>query len=253
MCEQQEAGTEQKAHWDKVFSDEAVFFGEEPSDFAKKSVDLFRREAIETVLELGCGQGRDTLFFARCGLRVTALDYSETAVSGLRQTAAAAGLAASIVAQSHDVRQPLPFPDGSFDACYSHMLLCMELSTAEIAFLLGEIRRVLRPDGFALYSVRSSLDKHYRTGTHLHEEIYKIGGFAVHFFTEEKIRRIARGYAIEEIERMEEGSLPRDLFCVTLRKVALDHTEEEKSHLQTEIAPAAAATPETTDPDPGRT
>jgi SAM-dependent methyltransferase len=133
------------------------------------------------------------------------------------------------------------------------MLLCMELSTAEIAFLLGEIRRVLRPDGFVLYSVRSSLDKHYRTGTHLHEEIYKIGGFAVHFFTEEKIRRIARGYAIEEIERMEEGSLPRDLFCVTLRKVALDHTEEEKSYLQTEIAPAAAATPETTDPDPGRT
>jgi SAM-dependent methyltransferase len=242
MREQQEAGTEQKAYWDKVFSREAAFFGEEPSDFAKKSVDLFRREAIETVLELGCGQGRDTFLFARSGLRVMALDYSETAVSALRERAAVAGLAASIEAQSHDVRQPLPFPDGSFDACYSHMLLCMELSTAEIAFLLGEIRRVLRPGGLALYSVRSSFDRHYRTGTHLREEIYEIGGFAVHFFTEEKIRKLARGYAIQEIERMEEGSLPRDLFCVTLRKAAApDQTEEEKSAMSDPMAGFQAA------------
>jgi SAM-dependent methyltransferase len=210
--------TDQKTHWEEVFSKEKAFFGEEPSDFAQKSLELFRREGVHDVLELGCGQGRDTVFFACNGLRVTALDYAETTVEELGKKAGAAGLVSSIVVRAHDVRKPLPLPDASFDACYAHMLVCMELSTAEIAFILGEIRRVLRPDGIVLYSVRSSFDKHYRTGTHLSEEIYEIGGFAVHFLTEEKIRKLAKGYEILKIDRMQEGSLPRDLFCVTLRR-----------------------------------
>lgn len=239
----------QQSHWDEVFAKEEAFFGERPSDFATKSLETFRREGVQTVLELGCGQGRDTFFFARNGLRVTALDYAESAVRSVRERATAAGLVSSIVAQAHDVRQPLPFPDASFDACYAHMLLCMELSTAQFAFILGEIRRVLRPGGMVLYSVRSSFDKHYRVGTHLQEAIYEIGGFAVHFFTEEKIRRLARGYAVLEIDRLEEGSLPRDLFCVTLRKAtAMTEADEEIPEDAT-----LAAMPEEPAPDPGRT
>jgi SAM-dependent methyltransferase len=210
--------TQQKNPLGGGFLQEKGLFGEEPSDFAKKSFNLFRRKKVQAVLELGCGQGRDTLFFARHGLKLTALDYAETAVGSLQKKAAAAALASSIVVQTHDVRHPLPFPTASFDACYSHMLLCMEFSTEEISFILGEIHRVLRPRGIVLYSVRSSFDKHYRTGTHLHEEIYEISGFAVHFFTEEKIRKLPRVYKILKIDRMQEGSLPRDLFCVTLER-----------------------------------
>jgi SAM-dependent methyltransferase len=35
------------------------------------------------ILELGCGQGRDTLFFASKGIDVTALDFSSVAIKGL--------------------------------------------------------------------------------------------------------------------------------------------------------------------------
>lgn len=210
---------QQKAHWEEIFSNNQAFFGEEPSEFARTSCNLFRRKKVQNVLELGCGQGRDTLFFARNGLKMTALDYAETAVETLKKGAAAVGVSPSVLARPHDVRQPLPFPDASFDACYSHMLLCMELSTAEIRLILDEIRRVLRPAGIVRYSVRSSFDKHYRTGTHLREGIYEIGGFAVHFFTEEKIRKLAKGYQSLKIDRMQEGSLPRDLFCVTLEHI----------------------------------
>ena len=210
--------TQQKTHWEEVFSKKKAFFGENPSAFAQKALELFRGQSVHTLLELGCGQGRDTLFFARNGLRVTALDYAETAVESLQKKAAADGLASSILIQAQDVRQPLPFPTASFDACYCHMLLCMEFSTDEIASILGEIHRVLRPGGIALYSVRSNFDKHYRKGTHLREEIYENSGFAVHFYTEEKIRKLAKGYEIMAIDRIQEGNLPRDLFCVTLKR-----------------------------------
>lgn len=220
MKPEHEPKTEQKLHWEEVFAREPAFFGEGPSDFARISLDLFRKEGVRSVLELGCGQGRDTFLFARNGFEVTALDYSETAISAVKEKAIENGLSSRIHARTCNVKEPLPFPDDSFDCCYSHMLLCMELSTAEIAFILREIHRVLRPGSLAAYSVRSNFDKHYRTGTHLGEDIYEIDGFVVHFFSEEKIRKLAKGYEILEIDRMEEGSLPRDLYLVTMKKAA---------------------------------
>lgn len=208
----------QKSHWDETFAKSAAFFGEEASGFAKLSLDLFRRNGVGSLLEIGCGQGRDALLFASNAIEVTAVDYSETALADLTKIAAQAGLSSQIHVRTHDVREPLPFADASFDACYSHMLLCMELSTAEIAFILREIHRILKPGGLTVYSVRSNFDKHYRAGTHLREDIFAIGGFVVHFFTEQKIRQLAKGYELLQINRIEEGSLPRDLFCVTMKK-----------------------------------
>ncbi len=210
----------QKLHWDAVFAKNPAFFGEEPSDFARSSLDLFRKESIRSVLELGCGQGRDTFLFAQHGLEVTSLDYSETAISAVKETIKKTQLASLVHAQTHNVKEPLPFPGDSFDACFSHMLLCMELSTAEIGCVLREIHRVLKPEGLAVYSVRNNFDKQYQKGTHLDEDLYEIGGFVIHFFTEQMINTLAKGYEILKIDRLEEGSLPRDLFVVTLRKAA---------------------------------
>lgn len=213
-------GTEQQSHWSRVYAGTAQFFGEGPSGFARQAAESLRGEGVTSLLELGFGQGRDTLFFAGQGFRVTALDYSDAAVAEVTAAARAAGLADRVRAAVHDVRRPLPFADASFDACYSHMLLCMELTEAEISTALGEIRRVLRPGGLALYSVRSDHDPHYRQGAHLGEELYEIGGFVVHFFTDAKIRRLARGFDLLAVERLQEGSLPRDLYAVSLRRHA---------------------------------
>ena len=212
------AKMEQQFHWDKVFVQAPAFFGEEPSDCARLSLAHFQKEGVQTLLELGCGQGRDTMLFAQNGLDVTALDYSPTAVSAVLEKAKSRGLTPRIHAQTHDVKKLLPFPDNTFDACFAHMLLCMELSSFEMVDILRETHRILKPNGLVTYSVRSNFDKHFRTGTHLSEDMYEIGGFVIHFFTKEKIHQLAKGYEILEIIRQEEGSLPRDLFVVTLRK-----------------------------------
>jgi len=224
-------GIDQKRHWDEVYSQNREFFGEEPSFFARQAFDLFRAKGVTRVLELGPGQGRDTIYFAENGLEVAGLDYSERSVCELNDKARDRSLASKIKIQTHDVRKPLPFPDGSFDACYSHMLLCMHLSGKEIAFALREIHRVLRPGGLAAYSVRSVFDKHYGhvAARHLGEQIYEVGGFVVHFFSEEMIRKLARGFEIVKIGRLEEGSLPRDLFTVFLSKAGpIDAAGEEE-------------------------
>ena len=67
-------------------------------------------------------------------------------------------------------KKPLPFPDGHFDAVYSHMLLNMRFSQDELHFILSEIR-VLRPREWNFFSVRNLNDKFYGKGQEIEKEI----------------------------------------------------------------------------------
>jgi hypothetical protein len=48
--------------WDKIYSDDSAFFGVDPSDFAKKCYTYFKIYGVKRILELRCGQGRDTIY-----------------------------------------------------------------------------------------------------------------------------------------------------------------------------------------------
>ncbi|KDN80884.1 class I SAM-dependent methyltransferase [Kitasatospora cheerisanensis] len=205
----------QREHWERTYANHPGMYGERPSESAEHAAAVFPPGGA--VLELGAGHGRDALYFARQGFTVTAADFSPVGLEQLAARAAAEGLAVSTVAQ--DVREPLPLPDGSVDAVYAHMLFCMALSTAELEALVREVRRVLRPGGVLVYTVRHTGDAHYGTGTGHGDDIWEHGGFAVHFFSRELVDRLAEGWGPAEIEAFEEGDLPRRLWRVTQRRV----------------------------------
>jgi len=208
----------QHQHWENMLLNKPDMFGTEPSDPAQKAAELFKKEGKVKILELGGGQGRDTIFFAQNGFQVTVLDYCESGIETITQKSKDLGVSKSITAACHDVRKPLPFEDETFDACYSHMLYCMALTMAELEILSDEIRRVLRPNGLNIYTVRNTKDPHFRTGIHQGEEIYEIGGFVLHFFSKKKVEHLAKGFEIVNIDEFEEGGLPKRLFRVTQRK-----------------------------------
>ena len=215
---QREALDGQRQQWCASYEPGVERFGAEASEPARAAASLFTAEGRRELLELGAGQGRDTLFFACGGLRVQALDYSDSAVAALQARAAAAGLSDEVTVSQHDVRERLPFGDGSFDACYSHMLYCMALTTEELEALSAEVLRVLRPGSLHVYTARNTDDAHYGTGIDRGDAMYEVGGFIVHFFSRELVERLAGGYEVLEVTEFEEGALPRRLFRVTLRK-----------------------------------
>lgn len=208
----------QHSHWEDTFSRKPEMFGSEPSYSAKKTAELFRKNKLKKILELGGGHGRDAIYFAENGFHVYVLDFSNTCLNLIKQKAKQLKFSQNITTSQHDVREVLPFEDESFDGCYSHMLYCMALTTKELEFLSDEIRRVLKPGGLNIYTVRNTDDSHYRQGTHRGEDMYENQGFIVHFFNKEKIEHLAKGFDIINIERFEEGKLPRKLFFVILRK-----------------------------------
>ena len=208
----------QNPHWEQTYADNPEMFGEGPSESAQKAAELFKNEGKINIVEIGGGQGRDTVFFARNGFQVTVLDYSEEGIKAIKEKTLGLRSSQPIIALCHDVRTPIPFADESFDACYSHMLFNMAFTTVELEFLSDGVRRVLKPGGLNVYTVRHTGDPHYRMGIHRGEDMYEVGGFIVHFFSREKVEVLAKGYEIISIEKFEEGELPRKLFIVTFRK-----------------------------------
>jgi SAM-dependent methyltransferase len=195
-------------------------YGMRPSEPGAWAATRFQARGVLRVLELGAGHGRDTVCLARHGFDVTALDFSAEGLGRVRAHADAVGLGDRVRTAVHDVRDPLPLPDGSVDAVYAHMLLCMALSTAEIRALVGEVRRVLVAGGLFVYTVRHTGDAHFGAGIPHGDDIWEHGGFAVHFFDHTLVDRLAVGWRMDEIYPFEEGELPRRLWRITQTRPA---------------------------------
>lgn len=200
--------------WDDIYAKDAAFFGDEPSNFAITCYDTMKKNDLKNVLEMGCGQGRDCLFFASKNLKVTAMDHSQIAINGLLEKSKQKNL--HVNARVCDMKKPLPFDDGMFDAVYSHMLFSMRFTADELRFLFQEVNRVLKGNGFHFFSVRNHNDKFYDKGTKIDDEVYDINGFQIRFFTTHDIENLVKGFKIFEIK--EEYEEPATLYLVTTRK-----------------------------------
>ena len=95
------------------------------------------------ILDLGCGTGRHSVRMAAAGARVTALDFSS------KMLAQARAKARDVRFQVHDLSQPLPFPERSFDRVLCALVLD---HIAALDELFAEMHRVCRPTGNVVVS-----------------------------------------------------------------------------------------------------
>lgn len=221
--EPRKPGVEQRAHWEAELRERPDRYGVEASEPARATLEALRGVNARDLLELGSGQGRDALFFAQAGLAVTAADFAPVAVATVAEKAQVSGVADRVATVECDARERLPFPDQRFDGCYSHMLFCMALSEPQLHALAAEVWRVLRPGGLCAYTARTTADPDCGRGTSLGGDLYELDGFVVHFFARDLVERIAAGSAsasfeLLDVDEFEEGSLPRRLIRVTMRR-----------------------------------
>ena len=210
---------QQSQYWEKNFSNKPEMFGLEPSKAAIKALNTFKEQNITKIIELGAGLGRDTIFFAQNSIYVEALDYSSLAIKVINQKTKKNNLSNYISTKVFDIRERLPFKDNSVEACFSHMLYCMALTKTDLEKLNNEICRILKPNGLNIYTVRHTNDGDYKKGIHRGEDLYENDGFIVHFFSEDKVKSLLKGFKNVNIEFFEEGSFPRKLFYIFNKKI----------------------------------
>ena len=210
---------QQSQHWEKSFSSKPGMFGSEPSYSAKIALENFKKNNIKHIIELGAGLGRDTIYFAKNSIKVTALDCSPTAIKIIEDKSSNLRLSDFINVQTHDLRQKLNFKDNSFEGCYSHMLYCMAFTYSELENLNNEICRVLKKDSLNIYTARNYRDADYKKGIYHGEDLYEMNGYIVHYFSDEKIKKLLKGFKNLSIDHFDEGSFPRKLSLVINQKI----------------------------------
>lgn len=138
------AGT---ARWDEKFAEkpDEWFFGREPSEMARLTLQYWRQargEARGRVLDLGCGEGRDAVYFAGHGFEVTAVDGSANALEKLRRLAGETGVAIHRIVHS-DIRE---FGlEQAFDIIHAHNSL--QFLGADCLPLLARLQEITCPGG----------------------------------------------------------------------------------------------------------
>ena len=208
----------QEEYWETNYTNKPKMFGLTPSFAAEEALKVFKKKNISSIVELGAGLGRDTIFFAKNNIKVEALDYSKTAVTSIKKKVKELNLSKFVSAKVFDVRKKLPFEKNTVQGIFSHMLYCMALKNSEVKNLNNEILRVLEKGGVNIYTVRNFEDGDYENGVHIEDESYQNDGFIINFFSKKKIQELLDGFSNIKIDRFNEGAFPRKLFIVHNQK-----------------------------------
>ena len=79
--------------WNQRFSTDGALLSGEPSPFLMREIERIKRLAPgKRALDIACGVGRNSIFLAQQGFRVTALDISDVGIARGREWADARGV-----------------------------------------------------------------------------------------------------------------------------------------------------------------
>jgi tellurite methyltransferase len=123
-------------------------------------LDQVLRGRIRTgmsILDAGCGGGRNLAYFLRCGFAVCGVDSTPEAVAAVR--ALAARWAPDLPAESFRAEpvEAMSFPAASFDVVLSSAVLHFARDEAHFHAMVREMWRVLRPGGLFFARLASTI------------------------------------------------------------------------------------------------
>ncbi len=112
----------------------------------------------DRILDAGCGQGRNLVYFLRRGFEIFAVDQDEHAVQAVRTLARKLNRD-DLPAENFLTAQieSLPFADRFFDAVLSSAVLHFARDTAHFTAMVREMWRVLKPEGLLFARLASDI------------------------------------------------------------------------------------------------
>jgi SAM-dependent methyltransferase len=116
-----------------------------------------RLDASMSILDAGCGGGRNLVYFLRQGYRTFAVDADEQAIRQVRRLAT--DLAADLLTENFLVAEvaALPFSNAQFDLVISSAVLHFARDESHFNRMIDEMWRVLKPGGIFFARLASSI------------------------------------------------------------------------------------------------
>ncbi|MCB1680348.1 MAG: class I SAM-dependent methyltransferase [Rhodospirillales bacterium] len=225
---------EQLDPWSRRYLEGGHLWGDDPSTCGQYLLDTLPPSS--SVIDLGCGYGRDSLALAENGHNVLAVDISQIAVLDAAtqlEEAIKAGYAG--VMRANFIRAPIL--QGAFDAVSTHRMFHLP-DPREIKALTNRIAGVLKSKGTLVLSARSPEDFNpdqmdridANTAVYKHRPTHR-----VNFYDEDRLIGVLsdrftdfafeRGQEIESIGNLDASGAP--IMSSYIRVVARKKTDAE--------------------------
>jgi len=164
--------------WEKIYEREIPHWAIDmtPSLLAKRLCEHLPNKSGNKILEIGVGNGRDSIYLAKMGNKITGIDIAQGAIDLAKENSKKEGVEDKIQFQVGNAEN-LEFSDEGFDAVYS-------ISVLQYTILVDsfkEIARVLKPGGKFMLHMYVML----KSGEKGKELTYW-------FYKEEKVKEIAK-------------------------------------------------------------
>ncbi len=140
------------------FKDTIEWYDRNAEEYAQKIFAVVPLKSIEefltylpphpSVLEAGCGPGRESMIFHEKGVEVIGVDLSESLLKIAREKNPEVTFVKANFLE-------LPFEENTFDGVWSHASLVHLETIDDVRRALGEFYRVLKPNGVAYIAVKA--------------------------------------------------------------------------------------------------
>jgi len=210
-----------KDSWEKKYHENDHLWGEDADEPLVRYSCLFSKGS--RILDLGCGDGRNLLYFARKGFDVHGIDFSENAVLKCREKSIQENL--SVTATSMDIRD-YTFKKESWDVIIAPMVL-HAMKVSESSKIIKSMKLSTKPKGFIFISVLAVGDSHYHERKESCEEIESDTfhvtdkNFNIHYFNHKELNTFfktwkliysARAMSLRLGERWNKAPLQSSLY-----------------------------------------
>lgn len=146
--------------------------------------DILEQNKKNTILDLGCGIGADTLYLLERGYDVLSCDFSNEALKSIRDN----------IPNSKtlylDMMKDFPIEDNSYSLIIADLSLHY-FDNATTIHIMNEIKRILKQDGILLARVASVNDFNFGAGVgqELEKNYYFEGDYTKRFFDLEDVNK----------------------------------------------------------------
>ncbi|WP_456276385.1 class I SAM-dependent methyltransferase [Bacillus sp. AK128] len=220
--------------WNQFYADRnkgVPFFANVPDE---NVVSYFEKNLFKKgrVLELGCGPGRNAIYFAEKGCVVDAVDLSQESLLWAKERANERNVRINFI---HANIFELDIEEGAYDivydsGCFHHLAPHRRMSYVNL------VKKALKPNGF--FAITCFLQGGKLGGAEISDwDVYRLrslqGGLG---YTEEKLRAIFKELKEVEIRSMKVIDPPGDVFGVPDFLTALFQKKNEETFNDREIS-----------------
>lgn len=167
------------------------------ANYSKRVYEFLKNKNVKSILDLGAGEGQDSLYFSKKGFHVTSVDFSKEAMKKLTKIIHERNIK-NIKTIITDIKN-LNLKN-KYDVIYANLSLHYfdDKTTTKI---FSSLHKLLNKNGYLFVRCKSTEDPLHGVGDEIEKNVFNNKGKIQHLFTKDYLKEKLKGYLVIKIRK----------------------------------------------------